>query len=210
MKNWKDDTTIEISTPDGKTTGPIPAKEFSRRVKEGLKKMAASNPTNSTNPKDKYSDKPDYWRDSALDKLAEEVRMKHHEHLHDAEISYLMTKKPMNRGGKAIAGKAKLSKGLIGFYSKADFIIIIDAAYWDNFDVPQRRALVDHELKHCSYEDHEEGNRTWIIRGHDIEEFTDIVDRHGLWHDDLKTFDQAVGRQLELGLNEKAGDKKAS
>ncbi len=201
MKDWKDTTTIEISTPDGKTTGPIPAKEFNRRVEEGLKKMAAAK-------EDRYADSPDYWRDSALDHLAEEVRMKWHEHLHEAEISFLMTKKPMSRGGRAIAGKAKLSKGLLSFYSKADFVIIVSAEFWDKADVPKRRALLDHELKHCTYEEDEKsGEKIWMLRGHDIEEFTDVVDRHGLWHDGLKTFGHAVGRQLELGLNGRAGEK---
>lgn len=195
MKDWKDETTIELSTPDGETTGPFPAREFSQRVKEGLKAMAG---------KATYDDKPDYWRDSTLDHLAEEVRQKWHEHLHDAVMSYLLTKKPMNRGGKAIAGKAKLSKGLIYFYSKSDFIIIVSAEFWDRADVSQRRALLDHELKHCAFEEDEKsGEVTWLLRGHDIEEFTDVVDRHGLWHDGLKTFGQAVGRQLELGLEPK-------
>ena len=203
MKSWKDDTTIEISTPDGQTTGPIPAKEFNRRVKEGLKKMAAAK-------ENKYDDKPEFWRDTNLDHLAEEIRVKHHEHLHDAEISYLMTKKPMNRGGKLILGKAKLSKGLLGFYSRADFIIIIQAEAWDKADLPTRQALVDHELCHCTYEPEEDGSKTWALRGHDVEEFTDIIDRHGLWHDDLKLFGRAVGRQLELGLNGRSGEKKAS
>ena len=202
MKSWKDNTTIEISTPDGRTTEPIPAKEFNRRVKEGLKKMAVAK-------ENKYDDKPEFWRDTNLDHLAEEIRIKHHEHLHDAEISYLMTKKPMSRGGKVIAGKAKLSKGLLGFYSRADFIIIIQAEAWDEADVPKRQALVDHELCHCTYEPEEDGSKTWALREHDVEEFTKIIDRHGLWKEDLQSFGQAVGRQLELGLNIKSEAKSA-
>ena len=157
----------------------------------------------------KYDDKPEFWRDTNLDHLAEEIRIKHHEHLHDAEISYLMTKKPMSRGGKVIAGKAKLSKGLLGFYSRADFIIIIQAEAWDKADLPTRQALVDHELCHCTYEPEEDGSKTWALREHDVEEFTKIIDRHGLWKEDLQSFGQAVGRQLELGLNIKSEAKSA-
>lgn len=203
MKDWKDTTTIEVSTPDGKTTGPIPAKEFSRRVKEELKKMAAKKD-------DPYADKPEYWRDNALDKLGEEIRMKHHEHLHDAEIIFLMTKKASVKGGLISYGKTKLANGLTRYFARADFVIVITAMLWDKATPQAHRAMVDHELCHCSYEEDGEGNRTWTIQHHDVEEFTDTIDRHGLWHDSLKTFGQAVGRQLELGLNDKAGAKKAT
>ena len=209
MKNWKDDTTIEISTPAGGTTGPIPAKEFSQRVKEGLNNMAASNPMNSTNPKDKYSDKPEYWRDTSLDKLAEEIRMKHHDHLHDAEILFLLTKKASPKGGRVSYGKTKLMNGLVKYLARADFIIIIMAPIWDQADLKKRRAMVDHELCHCSYDEDVEGNRTWTIRHHDVEEFTKVIDRHGLWQEQLQDFGQAVGRQLELGLNDKGEAKRA-
>lgn len=211
-----DDTTIEISSPGHGTSGPISSKEFNRRVKqfslrlkEGIKKMAANSKLQTQNSK-LYDDKPDYWRDTSLDKIAEELRNRYHEHLHDAEISYLMTKKPMSRGGKIIDGKAKRLSGLLAFYSHADFIIIIQGAAWDEADVKKRRALVDHELKHCaSEEDEKTGETAWVMRRHDIEEFTDIIDRHGLWHDGLKIFGQAVMRQLELPLtaNEKAKEK---
>lgn len=156
-----------------------------------------------------HADKPDYWRDTALDKLAEELRLKHHEHLRDTEISYLMTKKVKPKNGMMSYGKTKCPNGLLKHFARTDFIITMTAELWDEADLSKRRAMVDHELCHCAFEEDEEGNRTPIIRHHDIEEFTKIIDRHGLWHDDLKTFGQAVGRQLELGLNDKAEAKEA-
>lgn len=202
MKDWKDDTTIEISTPGGKSTGPIPAKEFIGRIKEGLKNMAAD-------PKS-YDDRPDYWRDASLDKLAEELRMKHHEHLHDSQIVFLMTKKAPVKGGMMSYGKTKCPSGMLKHFARADFVIVITAQLWDKADREKRMAMVDHELCHCSFEEDEDGSRTWTIRHHDVEEFTGIIDRHGLWQEPLLEFGAAVGRQLELGLNDKAGAKKAS
>ena len=38
-KPKKDGVTVEVSTPGGKTTGPMPEKEFKRRVKAGLDKL---------------------------------------------------------------------------------------------------------------------------------------------------------------------------
>lgn len=159
---------------------------------------------------DKEKDEiPDYWRDPELDRIGKELRLKHHEHLHDADLSFVMTKKPMTRGGQAIFGKAQLANGLLGFYSKADFVITISAEAWDKADVAKRRAMVDHELCHCTCNPEEDGSQTWTLGGHDIEEFTKIVDRHGLWKEDLQVFGQAVGRQLELGLTPKGEAKKA-
>lgn len=207
MTNWRDMTTIEISTPDGQTTGPIPAKQFSERVKGGLRTMAKSEKRMSKiggrieNPEDSDS-KPEYWADSELEEIATELIRKHHNHLLEAEISYRITSKPMSRAGKAIAGKAKKASGLLKHYARVDFIIVVADWAWDGESREKHMALVDHELCHCSVEHDKAGNRSWILVGHDVEEFTKIIDRHGLWHEGLKPFGQAVVRQLELPLAE--------
>lgn len=159
---------------------------------------------------DPYAEKPEYWRDSVLDKLSEEIRMKHHEHLHNAEIVFLLTKKASVKGGRISYGKTRLANGLTKYFARADFVIVITAMLWDKATPEKRRVMVDHELCHCSYEEDEKGNRTWAIRHHDVEEFTAIVDRHGLWQEQLRDFGLAVGRQLELGLTPKGETKKAS
>ena len=40
----------------------------------------------------------------------------------------------------------------------------------------QRRALIDHELSHCSFLD-----QVPEMRHHDIEEFKHIIERYGFW-----------------------------
>lgn len=202
MKGWKDTTTIEISTPEGGTTGPIPAKEFSKRVKGFMKTMVKINTDDST---------PEYWRDSELEEIGKSLIQKHHNHLLEAEISYLVTSRAMSRAGKRVAGKARKTSGVLKYYARADFEIVVSGAIWGEMLQAEREALVDHELSHCSVEHDDDGNRNWVFRGHDIEEFIAVVDRHGLWHEDLKTFGEAVARQLELPLpihlNEKAKKK---
>lgn len=198
MMGWKDMMTIEISTPEGGTSGPIPVKEFSSRVKKRLKAMAKINDDST----------PEYWRDPQLEEVAERLIQKHHNHLLEAKISYRVTSRAMSRAGKTLAGKARKTCGILKHYAQADFMIVVCHTFWNEMIPAEREALVDHELCHCSVEHDEEGNRSWVLRGHDIEEFTAVVDRRGLWKEDLKQFGQAVARQLELPLEADAKSKK--
>lgn len=53
-------------------------------------------------------------------------------------------------------------------------------------------ALIDHELQHCCRgEDNNDGEPTWYIQGHDFEDFTTIIRRHGLWTDALREIPDA-------------------
>lgn len=57
----------------------------------------------------------------------------------------------------------------------------------------QRVALVDHELCHCTV--NEDGVPTLLH--HDVEEFGQVVERHGLWKPDLAWFArQTSGAQV--------------
>lgn len=60
----------------------------------------------------------------------------------------------------------------------------------------QRIALIDHELCHCEVDD--DGNL--YARPHSIEEFTEIIERHGLWKGDVKEFARAAKTAKELPL----------
>lgn len=76
------------------------------------------------------------------------------------------------------------------FSNPADFFLIsIWYEGWVNMTPEQRRALIDHELCHCIVEEDEEtGNTKLGMRGHDIEEFNEIVSRHGFWRPEVQTF----------------------
>lgn len=150
--------------------------------------------------KENKDDTPDYWHDPQLEEIGKSLVQKHHNHLLAAEIGYLVTKKAMNRGGKLILGKARRPSGLLGYFSRADFLIVVQGGEWAKADRDKREALVDHELCHCTLEYNEEGERIWTLRGHDLEEFSAIVERHGLWKEDVKQFTETAARQLKLPL----------
>lgn len=70
-------------------------------------------------------------------------------------------------------------------------------------------ALLDHELCHAapSLDDEtldvkydERGRPVWRVRKHNIEEFTEVVERHGLWKKDLERFAEAIAKKRRMPL----------
>jgi hypothetical protein len=74
--------------------------------------------------------------------------------------------------------------------------MILDQQFWTQADGRAREALVYHELLHAAHavdrdgepKFTEEGKPIWDIRGHDIEEFNDVVRRYGAWAPDVVAF----------------------
>jgi len=127
----------------------------------------------------------------------------HHQHIVDSEadIALIWLLKPSYSSGKLIVGKTKIASdeanALIGLTSKKSsgyqFVIYLDASAWEKFVPDQREALMDHLLCHAVAEleeQSERGNAGWKfkLRKHDIEEFTEVVQRHGLYVKDLQDF----------------------
>lgn len=63
------------------------------------------------------------------------------------------------------------------------FVLEFDREVWDQLTLDQQEALVDHELCHCGKDE-----KGCYMRQHDLEEFRQIVDRHGFWKDDVRLF----------------------
>lgn len=71
------------------------------------------------------------------------------------------------------------------------FLIQIVVPNWLTFEAPQHIAILDHELCHIDYNDETD---TIGLRPHSIEEFPEVVDRHGAWHTGLEHFYAALQR----------------
>lgn len=133
--------------------------------------------------------------DGDVRELASDIIAHHHPHLADANFVLLMRSPAAKSKGKLTLGTAKKAspehKAL--YTGEVDFIITLAGGEWRDMTNRARRALLDHELCHC-VGDSEVG---WSLRGHDVEEFGEIIERHGLWHDDLKEVGETV-RQLDF------------
>jgi len=148
-------------------------------------------------------------------------RVAEHEHLRDAQIGYIFRDDEITRRGKVVEAEAILVERILQSEKRygrivrwailrvlpqfgetpPDFIVLIDRNIWEGLQLEERVALIDHELSHCWYatEDdgvtqkfHMDGSPWWAIRGHDVEEFCGVVERNGLWKEDLIPFARAI------------------
>ncbi|MGN8233214.1 putative metallopeptidase [Priestia flexa] len=141
--------------------------------------------------------------------LAEEIIELHHPHLKDAKevIGYYL-----RDGQSDWAGKCKKCTAFEKHLTKRTFFVFINEDAWRHLSNEQRVALVDHELCHIRREKEEvfdkdkkqvvmdladkRDSSNWKIREHDVEEFSEIIQRHGLWEQGIESFAVAV-RQVD-------------
>lgn len=123
--------------------------------------------------------------------IGAELIKQFHPHLLGMSIPllYIFRSKAAESNGKTVLGKAKRVSGMNAFlayrhlveegedYPPLVFVIELAKDYWYHLTPEQRVALVDHELCHFGPDG---------MRAHDVEEFREVIDRHGLWRPDLE------------------------
>lgn len=162
---------------------------------------------------------PEYSPAPDAERIAQKLIADHHTHLTDVRVEFVFRDKASKSNGKVVLGKARKISGLNAFlardpdatYGEDFFVIELAEDEWLEMPASKRRALVDHELCHCTIDfDEDKGIVTLGLRAHDVEEFKEIVDRHGLWKDDLAEFAKAAKEQLELSLDDADDDECAT
>jgi len=117
--------------------------------------------------------------------IAKGLIEKYHQHLLGEDIEYVYRDKAAMKGDKVKLGTARKVSALPAFLSRQStdpyFLMEIARDEWLSLDAKQREALVDHEL--CHFGVTEDGSR--YIIPHDLEEFTAVVQRHGLWRPEV-------------------------
>lgn len=167
-----------------------------------------------------------YWRAPEVEEIVGKLVPEHHDHLarHDIKIRCVFRHPVAKSKGQIVLGKARkiggLNAHLVGLSRRDDlgdepadfFVIEIAHKAWEALSEPQRVALVDHELCHFDVEipDDEDQDRKLIMRGHDLEEFHEVVERHGLWRPDLRKFARAASVQLALAIDDDEEDEPAA
>ena len=121
--------------------------------------------------------------DDKVVELANKIVNAHHPLLRPVNIRYLLTEDKMTSKGRDVWAKIKKASPMETYLGHgAEFILIVCEQSWEMLDKAQRKALIDHELCHIeSTESETTGDVTHRIRGHDIEEFYEILARHGAW-----------------------------
>lgn len=156
-------------------------------------------------PKTTYVDAPE------VREIAERYIEKYHRHLIDMDvrIEYVFVSKTPKRNGKEVWGTCRKISNLNAHLAGQEapfFVITIAEQVWGVLPQKAREALVDHELCHAesqyNQKEDDDGEDDVIklsIRPHDVEEFAQIIRRHGLWRDDVKDFVQEALQQREAG-----------
>lgn len=144
-----------------------------------------------------------YWTDEKLTALGKEVLDRYHEDkiVHPADFAFIFRDPPANSGDRAAYGKArKVTEAMRAAGVDAYFLIEIASVFWNAASREKRVAMLDHELCHCQVEEKTDkdglntGELVRKTKPHDVEEFHEIIRRHGAWNSDLTE----VPRQLKL------------
>lgn len=147
----------------------------------------------------------------AIYAMKDELVRDNHEDLREARIAlaFNLNWKP-DVDGRLQVGKCKLANDLDRELAEFDLVVILLREFWQDSEVTdrQRRALMDHELTHAALSldsngepvEDEKGRKVYRIRKHDVEEFSGVVERHGLYKTDLAKFAKSVlkGKQRAL------------
>ncbi len=120
-----------------------------------------------------------------------------HDRLAEARIIYLFRSGDWKSKGKVVLGKASKVPEQWQYLTGLDLVVTINKVAWPALSARQRVALVDHELCHFEKDVDDGGDPKWLLVGHDVEEFTGVIQRHGLWSRDVENF-VSEARQLRL------------
>lgn len=151
--------------------------------------------------------------DHSAYELMREVREENHDETAPARIALAWHKGlKADVDGHVVLGKCMKASDLQRELVNWDFVIILNQITWNypEFDKEKKMALIDHELCHAArvYDKDGEpkidskGRPVWRVRKHDIEEFQEIVDRHGIWKRDLQRFADALLKKRKPSLFE--------
>ena len=141
-------------------------------------------------------------------RLCSDLMRDYHEEIEDSRVAlaWNLAWKP-DVDGHVTLGKCKLASDLDRELAAFDFVILLRKHWWTDPTTTdlQRQALLDHELCHATVrvDAHtgeavrdERGRKVYRMRKHDLEEFTDVIRRHGVWKADLETMAKALLRSV--------------
>ena len=117
--------------------------------------------------------------------MAESVKAEH-EDLHwidsvGARVGYLACDDEKHIGEMLVNAECIKVPEIYKVFVPYDFLIVVYEPNVALMTEEQRRILMYHELKHCDFDERKDGDITWKIRRHDIEDFYCILEKHGLY-----------------------------
>lgn len=129
------------------------------------------------------------WSEAAPSVLhfAENLINEFHPWLKAARICFVFRNEAQKQGDRFILGQATKVPDKMKPHFEYDFLIWISENDYTPMPELQQEALVDHQLCHCVF-----GNMGWKIRPHDIQEFSDVIARHGIYSPDVQAAKSSI------------------
>lgn len=141
----------------------------------------------------------EYAKADEVRAISEKLIALFHPHLLGVRVEYVfLSRTPISQNRETWARIRKVS-GLNAWLAtelpeaepEPFFVMEVAKPIWDALAPEQQIALVDHELAHAGYDEEKD---TIALRGHDVEEFSAVVGRHGAWRESLAVFAQELKR----------------
>lgn len=163
--------------------------------------------------------------DSLEYSLMNEIIARYHQTLQEAKIILYGCDKNRIRDGQVVIAKAEKSSQKMKASAGSDFTITMHMMPWGDLTLDQKKACMDHELTHCGVQFEpikervgtkwkvvkdeygrkqytndikrdENGIPKWKLVSHDLEEFNNIVLKHGVWDQNIKSFKEALEKRV--------------
>jgi len=130
-----------------------------------------------------------YETAESVEQIAASLIPNYHPELATAAIMYVFISEATKKNGKEVLGKVQKLTGFNEWVLEHNFVVTIAMDKWNELTENQRSALVDHMLERCTGEEDEDtGEMKWKMRDPDVQEFPNILHRHGAWNEDLQGF----------------------
>lgn len=138
-------------------------------------------------------------------RIAARIIRDHRPELAELNICYIWRDEAMSMGGgRVAAGQCVHTSDRDWAIHGFDFLILIARDVWAAAEARFKPALIDHELGHVGIRtdeetgepavDEETGRTRTFCKHHDLEEFSDVLERHGAYHSDIREFLASWGR----------------
>ncbi len=139
------------------------------------------------------------WKEATQEviNIAEQIIQEYYQYLEQARIAFVFRDEAQSQNGRTVIGAAAKVPAKMQPYMEFDFLIWLAEDEYKKLTYEGRSALIDHQLAHCSI-----GDSGWKIRPHDIEDFSFIIERRGLYSRDLQHADAMIEKYKQNSLFE--------
>ncbi|MDO4803871.1 MAG: putative metallopeptidase [Lachnospiraceae bacterium] len=97
----------------------------------------------------------------------------------DVSIGFLESDKPKKSKGRDVLGECIRVRDIYKCFIPHDFLVVVYAPNVSGMSRDQLKILLYHELLHVGM-DEKNGEPRYVVNPHDVEEFREILERHGL------------------------------